>query len=108
MTGLVVIPNHESWQVANVYFGPLMERAVALSTDPSDRDAIEMGAVFQSLNFKSLTDEQAPRIARTLINAAQQIRSELIERGTEPRDRLVAEHLLVLLAMLQAAYGATK
>jgi hypothetical protein len=105
MTGIVSVPDYEPWQVAGWYFQLLIDRAGELSQQAADRDEFEQAGHFQHLSFKNVAAERAPLLARTLIIAAGQIRSELVEHGTVPRDRQVADHLLELLAILKSAFG---
>jgi hypothetical protein len=104
MGGVISISPHEPWLVAGWAYRMVMERTLALLSDPVDQETLREAIALQGLDFQFLARDQSLRIGRALLTAADQLRPELISKGTEARDKELADYLVTLAQNLRCAF----
>jgi hypothetical protein len=108
MSGVINIPQSEPWFAAGWAFRKVLERAMLVSGDSEGQQVLKQAIALNGLHFGFLSNDQALRLARILIIAANELRLELIAEKVEPRDQQLADSLITLVELLAKSYGLAR
>jgi hypothetical protein len=91
---VVAIPHNPPWVVARWAFREVLERLEVSLELEQDKYLVRQAIALDGLIFDLLEEETASRLARRLAIVADELRSDVLERGSEdPRDPEFAEYL---------------
>jgi hypothetical protein len=83
----------------------LYRRAIELTGDASDRAVLGHPSALMSMSFDDLQPEQAVRIARAMVTAAEEIRRPYSVPGGSPADVETAAQLAAIGMIVARSYG---